>query len=138
MSKNQRSNLPARNQVSLAQVSASAYAGPIPDASQLEKYENICPGAADRLISMAENQLAHRHSVEKEVVHTNSRNSTLGVVSAFVLGLFTIFGGVYLTLNGHAWPGTILGSTGLIGLSSVFIYGTRASKQERIEKRKND
>lgn len=33
---------------------ASTYHGPLPLSSELRNYENVCPGAAGRIISMAE------------------------------------------------------------------------------------
>jgi len=86
---------------------------------------------------MAEKQSEHRQAIETVFVTSNARNSTLGVIFAFAIGLFTIFGGVFLAYKGIEWPGAVIGSTGVIGLVSVFIYGTRSSKKERSEKSKN-
>ena len=116
---------------------AASYTGPIPPPGQLEQYNKVLPGAADRIITMAEQQSAHRHVIEMLTVKANARNSTLGVVSAFILGIGTIAGCVFLVFSGHEWPGAVLGSAGLIGLASVFIYGTRSSRQERLEKHKS-
>ena len=121
-----------------SKLSATFSSGPIPDAEQLAKYDTVLPGAADRIISMAERQSVHRQAIEKIVVMSNARNSTLGVVAAFILGVLTIVGGVFLAYNGSELTGTILGSTGLVGLATVFIYGTRSSRRERMEKRKNN
>ena len=132
-----KSNLPSvrpTQQQHIEVATMSAYIGPIPDAAQLEKYDLICPGAADRIITMAENQSRHRQKMENMVIASNVRNSTLGVIFAFILGLATITGGVFLAYNGQGWPGALLGSAGLIGLVSVFIYGTRSSKEERAQK----
>jgi hypothetical protein len=45
-----------------------------------------------------------------------------------------ISGSVVITA-GFAWSGTILGSAGLVGIVSVFIYGTRSNRKERENKR---
>ena len=133
------SNNHAESTLAVSQTQLStAYAGPIPDATQLEKYESICQGAADRIILMAEKQSEHRQSIEKIVVKTNARNSTLGVIAAFILGVLTIAGGVFLAYNGRELSGTVLGSAGLVGLVSVFIYGTQSGKRERVEKYRNN
>lgn len=65
-------------------VAQSTYSGPIPDPVSLEKYENIKPGFADRIITMAENEAKHRHEIETFMVQKSSRVSTLGVVFAFI------------------------------------------------------
>ena len=32
------------------------YSGPLPPASEMDKYEKICPGAADRILKMRNNK----------------------------------------------------------------------------------
>ena len=123
--------------VTRTEVLATSYSGPIPPAEQLRQYEDICPGAAERILAMAEAQSRHRQGIQAIIVRSGARNSLLGVIFAFVLGLSTIVGGVFLAFNGLAWPGALLGSAGLIGLVSVFIYGTRSNKEERANKRDN-
>jgi uncharacterized membrane protein len=51
---------------------STSYSGPIPSSSELNRYEKILPGAADRIITMAEKQSNHRHEIEKVTVETNS------------------------------------------------------------------
>lgn len=43
-----------------------AFSGPIPPPNLLERYEAITPGAADRILTMAENQSKHRIAAESE------------------------------------------------------------------------
>lgn len=52
-----------------------AFRGPIPPPNILSGYEKLLPGAADRILSMAENQTRHRHSIEKKIVETEARDS---------------------------------------------------------------
>ncbi|WP_254908530.1 DUF2335 domain-containing protein [Halomonas citrativorans] len=40
------------------------YSGPLPPSSEMERYESIMPGAADRILFMAEQQQKHRHDQE--------------------------------------------------------------------------
>ena len=37
-----------------------AHSGPLPDPSSLQKYNDVLPGAAERIIHMAEQQQGHR------------------------------------------------------------------------------
>ena len=113
---------------------SSLRSGPLPEAQQLEHYERIEPGAANRILTLVENQSAHRQAMEKEVVSSNSRDSLLGIISAFGLGLATIICGTIVILSGHGIYGTLLGGAGLTGLVTAFIYGTRSSRKERAEK----
>jgi uncharacterized membrane protein len=46
----------------------ASYSGPLPLPQQLQGYEEIVPGAADRIIRMAEKQSAHRIEIESKVI----------------------------------------------------------------------
>lgn len=61
----------------------SEFSGPMPPPSILSGYEKILPGAADRILSMAEKQSAHRQKMEEKMIKTESRDSLLGVLFAF-------------------------------------------------------
>ena len=110
------------------------YSGPLPPPDILEKFNQIIPNGAERIMVMAEAQSKHRMTLETKVLNTDSRNSLLGVIFAFILGVTSIVTGGTVVFNGQPWPGTILGSAGLVGLVSTFIYGTRERKKERENK----
>ena len=42
-----------------------SFSGPLPPPNVLSAYEDLLPGAADRIITMAEKQLEHRMYLEK-------------------------------------------------------------------------
>lgn len=113
---------------------SAAFSGPLPPPSILRGYEDVLPGAADRIISMAEKQSKHRQ--EMEVIATNAgveamkrqfREARCGQACAVVVAL--IGGGVYLAQIGHPWEGTAMGGGGVIGgvglqaLISSFLKG---------------
>nr|WP_232843717.1 DUF2335 domain-containing protein [Secundilactobacillus angelensis] len=116
-------------------IQRSTFSGPLPPPSQLSQYEEILPGSADRILKMAENQALHRQNLETTVVKSNSRDSLLGVIFGFILGVMIIGGGIFLAIKGDSYGPwlTLAGATGLIG---VFVYGTRSSRKERVEKDK--
>ena len=55
--------------------SMEAFSGPLPRPADLEFYEKIVPGAAERILTMAEKQGAHRQEIEKIVVKSGARDS---------------------------------------------------------------
>ena len=59
------------------------YSGSLPPASEMDKYEKICPGATDRILKMAEQQAKYRQNIEAIAVKTSSERSFLGVKYAF-------------------------------------------------------
>lgn len=106
------------------------YQGPLPKAEELEKYNLVCPGAADRIITMAENQAAHRQSIEKAVVSISGRNSLLGILCATIISIFILIAGVYCILEGHDWAGGAIVSIDLVSLCAVFVYGTNSNRKK--------
>ena len=112
-------------------VVASSFSGPLPPPETLAHYNEIIPNGAERIMVMAENQSQHRRELEKKVIKTDSRNSLLGIISALIIGLAAIIIGGAVIYTGHPISGTVLGSTGLTGLVSAFIYGTNQRRQER-------
>lgn len=133
-SNNNRSLAAKESETSTKQVAVSReyrHSGPIPDPYTLQLYEDTVPGAAERIIAMAERQSAHRQELEKKVINSGSRDSLLGIISATIIALATLASGTYVISIGKTWSGTIIGSAGLIGLVGVFIYGTRSSRKER-------
>jgi uncharacterized membrane protein len=89
----------------------SLYKGPIPPADELIKYERACPGAADRIIAMAERQSVHRQGLEDKVISGNVQNEKVGMWLAFIItaGLMGI--GTYLIMNNKE----------AIGFAAIFV-----------------
>lgn len=122
----------AKMQIAVAEY--REHSGPIPDPMTLKGYNDVCPGAANRIIVMAENQAKHRQEMEKTVVNSRSSDSKMGILCGFILALATIASGTYTISAGYVWSGAILGSAGPVGLVSAFIYGTRSNRKEREQK----
>lgn len=111
------------------------YEGPIPPGYMLREYEDVLPGAADRIFRMAEQQASHRQELEKKVVESKSRAEILGVVFAGIIVLAVAIGGIFLIYTGHGIAGFSALITGLGGVAVTFVYGTRSERRERAEKR---
>ena len=115
--------------VTQQEVTTSAYSGPLPRAEDFAKYETVCPGAANRIIAMAEKQAAHRQEIEKAVISAANRNSLAGIGSALVLAVLVLFCGVYCILQGHDWAGGAIVGIDLVSLCGVFVFGTKMRNQ---------
>lgn len=91
----------------------------------------LVPGAADRILKIAEAQTAHRIDMESTVIRGDSKRSYLGLLAGFVLSTMVIAGGIYLIAVGHDWAGVGLVGLNLTGLAAVFVYGSRAREAQR-------
>lgn len=112
-----------------AKVFAREFSGPIPSPDIMADYENIMPGATDRIIAMAENQSKHRQSMESIKVKAESRDSLLGVIFAFMLGIGCIIACMVMVIMVPSAAGVIcgavLGVTGISAIISTFLRNTR-------------
>src|ERR1700685_4362438 len=100
-----------------------SFSGPLPPPETLEKYNQVLPGAAERILAMAEQQSRHRQSIETTVVNSNAFVQKLGPLLGFVLGMTAVVGGIILILKGKDGYGLASILTPLAGLAGVFIYG---------------
>ena len=116
----------------------AAWRGPLPPPGIIRQYEEITPGAGDRILSLAERQMEHSHRMEstaigiqQTVVIGDSRRSSVGLWLGFVIAVMGIIAGTYLAATGHEWPGVVIAGVPLSGLVGVFIYGSKTRRDER-------
>jgi uncharacterized membrane protein len=109
----------------------ASWRAPLPPPDAFERYEEILPGSANRILEMAEKQHEHRISIERTIVFGNSRRAYLGLAAGFIISALGIGGGIYLIATGHDWAGLALAGVNLTGLVGVFVYGSKARRDER-------
>lgn len=112
-----------------------SYSGPLPPSSEMKKYEAIAPGAADRILTMAEQQQRHRHEQESKeneanvrVAESNIRMQDASILEVrrgqwmgFIIGLAFLGVTTVLGLNGHEIAASVLGLGGVAAVATVFI-----------------
>lgn len=118
-------------------LTTSLYAGPLPDPETFKKYEKVCPGAADRIITMAENQSAHRQAMENKFIDSRVKNSFIGLWMAFIIGIVIIVCGVVCILLNHSIAGTIFSGLGVVSVISAFINNSKMSEENKSDNKKN-
>ena len=107
------------------------FSGPLPPPEILAHYNVIVPGAAERILVMAEKQSQHRQSLEAKVIISDITKSKMGLWFAFVLGFIATGGGVFLIYSGKTIAGSIFSGAYLVGVISVFVYGSQQRRKER-------
>ena len=115
---------PLLHKIEVAIHKQRSYAGPIPHAEEMAKYEAIMPGATDRIIGMAElhgktsSQIANRDS---ETRASESKRGFIlmfvGIVFAFVMACAFIGLSFYLIFNEKTLEGF---GTIIIGIIVIF------------------
>lgn len=114
---------------------ASSFEGPIPDPETLARYEQIEAGLANRIMQMAEGELAHRHDMERAALEAQVKldraawdQKKRGQIFGLIIGLVAFATAIIMTLKGSPLAGGFIGSSGVIGLVAVFVLGRRPSK----------
>ncbi len=110
-------------------------------ASELQTYEQIVPGSAERLLKMQETELrllemqvANRIELEQTVIKGDNKRANWGLATGFLIALTGIGTSGFLIMNGHDVAGSVLGGTTFVSLVGTFIYGTNSRKEERRDK----
>lgn len=111
------------------------YSGPIPPPRMLTEYENIQKGFAERIISMAERQSAHRQNEESKYSiaqqqHIERRDieAKRGQIFALAFGIIIVISSVIVITRGYPISGSILGSLAPTTIITAFIYGRKKDK----------
>ena len=101
----------------------------------LAKYNGAFPGCAERIVTMAEQQLAHRHRLESRAIDGKLAAERAGQVLGFIVVLATLtLGGALIAFDKDVGGlAAILGA--LVSLVIVFVYGRRKEAEERRQKR---
>lgn len=113
---------------------ATHYSAPFPPATELERYEAVYPGFAEKLMERYVKQSEHRMSIENKVIDSGIKNSARGQFFAFALALITILIGAFLIYLNKDVLGIVAILSSLAALVGVFIYGNKSKKDERIQK----
>lgn len=124
-SKNPPSSARVNNQLS---VSHQSFSGPIPPPALLEGYEAILPGAAERILVLAESEAVHRRELEKREILANialakseHRQVYVGQFCALAISVLFILSGAFLIYSGKSIPGSFLSLAGLAPIVVAFL-----------------
>jgi uncharacterized membrane protein len=109
-----------QNQVQIRSQSVM-YSGPLPTAGEFKEYEQALPGAADRILSMAEAQAEFRRKTDAKLIEHSIKKSGLGQIFAFIISILSIgaiFASIFLNQPLAAVAPAIMA---LSSLATVFI-----------------
>ena len=108
----------------------ATYSGPIPPASEMEKYANISPDIPQKILQMALNEQNHRISMEE--LEQERRNKELqanidivnrDMFFAVLSILIIMASSVLCAYFGHPIASGIIGGGGIVIIVSVFVCG---------------
>lgn len=109
----------------------TAFQGPLPSPEILAGFESVLPGAAERIMKMAEKEQDARHSYERKITNSSIVSMILGVCFAF-LSVIIIAYLTYLSINkGHTNVAIALSTTTFVGVITAFIWFRKNKTKNR-------
>lgn len=112
------------------------FEGPIPPPSLLSGYEDLLPGAADRIITMAEKQQGHRIAQENKMTDAEVFRSKTGLIMGGAIILLMIISSTYLLATSKPLEGFGILVTAIAPIVVAMINNTLKNRQNK-DKEKN-
>lgn len=103
----------------------SHFSGPLPPPSALAEYDNVVPGAAERIITMAEREMEHRHKNEDKTTKSIIRTTIVSIILAFVCVLILSGLVFYALYKGYPAVAGVIATGAIAAVVSAFINHTR-------------
>lgn len=110
------------------------FIGPMPPPHYLKQYDEVIPGGAERILAMAERQSNHRMGLEDFSIREEHRQSSKGQNLGFGIAVISLGLAFAASYFGHDAFAITIGSTTLVGLVGVFVYGKMEQKRSLDDK----
>lgn len=116
-------------------VEGISFRGPLPPPEVLQRYDQITPGLADRIVRMAEKNQDHRHNLENTVIPSRVKLEQRGQIIGALLGIAMIISGTAIVATGMPIVGVSIIGTTAVALAGLFVYTDRSKRKELEGKR---
>jgi uncharacterized membrane protein len=112
-------------------VSAS-WSGPLPPPQAFAAYEEIHPGAAERILTAAEQEASHRRAMERRFLDQFHWRSIFGTTTATLVAIIVLGLAGYAFYAGYPWHavGLFGGLSGLGVVVSLFLRNSPSPDQD--------
>lgn len=109
-------------------MSSERFSGPLPHPRHLQGYEDIEPGTANRIITMAEASQNHLHKMDEKIIDAEVTGRKQRLFAGIALVCLLAIGSFIL-----AFIGNNIGSGILLGGAVLSVVGTLFSQKPPIE-----
>ncbi len=79
------------------------WSGPIPPPEALERFNQIIPDGANRIVAMAEKEQTHRIEYEKEGLTATVKETKRGQILGAIISIVAVLGAIYTASIGSHW-----------------------------------
>ena len=105
------------------------FSGPLPRPEDLAKYDQIVPGAAARIIQMAEKEMSHRHDNEKKLSKSIIWTTVMSIIFAFLSVIILSLLCFYAIYKDYPTVAASIAVGAIAAVAGVFLY--KSSKKEK-------
>lgn len=102
--------------------------GPLPPPDILARYNQIIPGAAERILRMAEDDALHQRQMEQVALTARAREAARGQHYGLIIGVAALATSIVALLAGLEQAASVIGGTTVVGLVTVFVVGRLGRK----------
>ena len=105
------------------------FTGSIPHPDHMQKYQDIDKSFPDRILKMAESNLAHKQSIEKTVVHGQLFMGFLGWATPTGIAFYVLYHAILFTKDGKSIEALIALIAALTALGGAFYIKKKVEKK---------
>lgn len=111
--------------------STALWSGPLPDPSTLQSYEDIVPGAADRILKVYESQTVQVSDREDRITQAQTRRDFNGQTWAMILSAICVIGAIIFgALRNVPMASLLLGMPAIMLIGSFIPTVMKKSKSD--------
>lgn len=111
-------------------VRQSHYSGPLPMPEDLAKYDQVVPGAAERIIRMAEEEMKHRHENDNRMARSIIRTTVISIVFAFLSVIILSLIVFFALYSGYDKVAGVIAVGSIAAVAGVFIFFKKSKDKE--------
>jgi uncharacterized membrane protein len=89
----------------------------------LQQYDAVVPGAAQRILAMAEEDARHLQQMERIALTGEQNEARRGQIFGIVATLSALATAVIALILGHDTAAIAIGSTTIVSLATIFVVG---------------
>lgn len=112
-------------------VAQGHFSGPLPPPSVLQGYDDVLPGAAERIVQMAEKEQHQRHSLDDLLAASATRQRARGQWFAFMLGGGALALAAFMVQAGHPGYAIVAMISSIAPLAGALIYRRRSQAADK-------
>ena len=110
--------------------SESIHSGPLPSPDTLAKYDNVLPGAAERIMNMAEQEALARRENERQRIKHSITIAYIGVIFAFLSVIIVSTLVWYSIYKSFEQTAAYIAVGCIAAVAGVFVFFRRNKKRE--------